>query len=332
MNPEALLNAVGDIRADYILEAKRVPRRRPVLRALIAAALAVVCLSGLVCAMTAADVGPAYELLYQLAPEAAQRLKPVHRSDENRGIRVEVVSADVRGDTAEACIAVTDLTGDRVDGTLDLFDSCDIRTARDSIGHCERVSFDPETKTAVFLVTVQAMDGAPIRGGKMTFSVGQLLAKKQTWEGPLPVEASADAATVSETQVELRGGSYAPGANSSAVFLAPGAPLCEPTEGVAVTGLGEVDGQLHVQVYYEDIHRTDNHGWVWLLPQEGPRIMPLCSGAFWDEAHAGSYEDYVFDADASALEGAELRGEFTTSDTLIEGPWEITCPLETNAR
>ena len=327
MNSETLLDAVGDIRADYILEAKRPAKRRPVLRALIAAALTVVCLSGLVCAMTAADVGPAYELLYHVAPAAAQRLKPVHAGDENQGIRIEVVSADVRGDTAEACIAVTDLTGDRVDGTLDLFDSYDIRTGRDCIGHCEHLSFDPETKTAAFLVTVQTMDGAPIRGGKMTFSVGQLLAKKQTWTGELPVTASADAPTVSEAQVELRGGSYAPGESMSAVYLAPGEPILEPAEGVAVTGAGEVDGQLHVQVYYEDIHRTDNHGWVWLLPQEGPKVMPLDSASFWDETRTGSYEDYVFDASASALEDAALYGEFTTSETLIEGPWEITFPL-----
>ena len=170
MKTEALLDAIGDIRADYILEAKRPAKRRPVLRALIAAALAVVCLSGLVCAMTAADVGPAYELLYQIAPAAAQRLKPVHASDENQGIRLEVVSADVRGDAAEAYIAVTDLTGDRVDGTLDLFDSYDVRTARDSTGHCEFVSYDADTKTATFLVTVRNMDGTPLRGGKMTLS------------------------------------------------------------------------------------------------------------------------------------------------------------------
>lgn len=327
MNAEALLDALGDIRADYILEAKRPAKRRPVLRALIAAALAVVCLTVGVCAMTAADVSPAYELLYQIAPAAAQRLKPVHRSDEAQGIRVEVVSADIRGDAAEVCVAVTDLTGDRVDETLDLFDSYDIRAARDSTGHCESVSYDPETKTAVFLIEVQNMDGTPIRGGKMTFSVDRLLAKKQVWEGVLPVEASADAPTVSVEQVEVRGGSYAPGGSTAAVFLAPGDSLFEPTEGTAVTGVGEVDGQLHVQVYYDDIHRTDNHGWVWLLPREGPKVVPLCSGSFWDEDRTGSYEDYVFDADASALDGAELCGEFTTSETLIEGPWEVTFPL-----
>ena len=327
MNPETLLDAVGDIRAEYIIEAKRPAKRRPVLRALIAAALAVVCLSGLVCAMTAADVGPAYELLYHVAPAAAQRLKPVHAGDENQGIRIEVVSADVRGDTAEVYVAVTDLTGDRVDGTLDLFDSYDVRTARDSTGHCEFVSYDADTKTATFLVTVQNMDGTPFRGGKMTCSVGQRLAKKKVWSGELPVEASVNAPTVSEAQVELRGGSYAPGESMSAVYLAPGEPILEPTEGVRVTGVGEVDGQLHVQVYYEDIHRTDNHGWVWLLPQEGPKVMPMDSASFWDETRTGSYEDYVFDADASALNGAALYGEFTTGGMLIEGPWEITFPL-----
>ena len=328
MRSEPLLDAIGDIRADYILEAKRPAKRRPVLRALIAAALAVACLSASVCAMTAADVGPAYELLYHIAPAAAQRLKPVHKSAEDQGIRVEVVSADVAGGRAEAYIAVTDLTGDRVDETLDLFDSYDIRTPRDCTGHCEFVSFAPETKTATFLVTVQNMDGSPFRGGRMTFSVRQFLSNKQTWTGTLPVTAAGNAPTVSASQVEVRGGSYAPGGSSSAVFLAPGEPLCEPTEGVAVTGVGEVDGQLHVQVYYDDIHRTDNHGWVWLIPETGPQIVPLGSASFWDETRTGSYEDYVFYTDASALSGAALCGEFTTCQTLIEGDWEITFPLE----
>ena len=324
MRSEPLLDAIGDIRADYILEAKRPVRRRPVLRALIAAALAAACLSGLVCAMTAADVGPAYELLYHIAPAAAQRLKPVHKSAEDQGIRVEVVSADVAGGRAEAYIAVTDLTGDRVDETLDLFDSYNIRTPRDSTGHCEFVSFDPETKTATFLVTVQNMDGSPFRGGRMTFSVRQFLSKKETWEGAIPVTADDDAPTVSAGQVEVRGGS---GDGQTAVFLAPGDSQFAPAEGVAVTAVGEVDGQLHVQVYYRDIGRTDNHGWVWLLPESGPRIMPLGSEAFWDEAHTGSYEDYVFDASVS-LDGAALYGEITTCRTLIEGDWEITFPLD----
>ena len=324
MRSEPLLDAIGDIRADYILEAKRPVRRRPVLRALIAAALAAACLSGLVCAMTAADVGPAYELLYHIAPAAAQRLKPVHRSAEDRGIRVEVVSADAAGDRAEAYIAVTDLTGGRVDETLDLFDSYSIRTPCDSTGHCEFVSFDPETKTAAFLVTVQNMDGSPFRGGRMTFSVRQFLSNKQVWTGTLPVTATEDAPTVSAAQVEVRGGS---GEGETAVFLAPGDSRFAPTEGVEVTAVGEVDGQLHVQVYYHDIHRTDNHGWVWLLPESGPQIMPLGSEAFWDETRTGSYEDYIFAADAP-LDGAALYGEFTTCQTLIEGDWEITFPLE----
>ena len=324
MRSETLLDAIGDIRADYILEAKRPAKRRPILRALIAAALAVACLSATVCAMTAADVGPAYELLYHIAPAAAQRLKPVHRSAEDQGIRVEVVSADVEGDRAEAYIAVTDLTGDRVDETLDLFDSYNIRTPRDSTGHCEFVSFDPETKTATFLVTVQNMDGSPFRGGRMTFSVRQFLSKKETWEGTIPVTADDDAPTVTAGQVEVRGGS---GDSETAVFLAPGDSQFEPAEGAEITAVGEVDGHLHVQVYYRDIGRTDNHGWVWLLPEFGPRIMPLGSEAFWDEAHTGSYEDYVFDASVS-LDGAALYGEFTTCQTLIEGDWEITFPLD----
>ena len=72
---------------------------------------------------------------------------PVQKSDTNNGIKMEVVSADIRGDTARIYITMQDLIGDRVDETIDLYDSYDIRLPFDGTGFCGKVGYDPNTRT-----------------------------------------------------------------------------------------------------------------------------------------------------------------------------------------
>lgn len=59
---------------------------------------------------------------------------------------MEVVSADIRGDTARIYITMQDLIGDRVDETIDLYDSYDIRLPFDGTGFCGKVGYDPNTR------------------------------------------------------------------------------------------------------------------------------------------------------------------------------------------
>ena len=40
-------------------------------------------------------------------------------------------------------------------------------------------------------------------------------------------------------------------------------------EGVTLTGIGMIDGALHVQIRYSDILHTDNHGFLTLTDREG---------------------------------------------------------------
>lgn len=338
MNSDHLLDAMGEIRPEYIMEAKQPApiRRRPVLRALIAAALAAFCLSASVCAMTAADVDPAYELLYRVSPAAAQLLKPVHRSCTDQGLRVEVVSADVRGDAAEICVGVTDLEGERVDGTLDLFDSCTIRTGHDSMGGCEFLRYDPDAGTALFLISIRHLDGAPIRRDKVTFSVTRMLTNKGEWTGELPLRIDPAPAILAEGTYEERGFSAVydpehpdePAKEIRPVHLKPDLNADEITPGVRITAMGLVGDRLHVQAHYDDILRTDNHGWVWLERPDGTRIDPVFDASFWDGDHRGSFEEYEFELTAAEAAECRLMGEFTTCRSLVEGNWEITFPVE----
>ena len=103
--------------------------------------------------------------------------------------------------------------------------------------------------------------------------------------------------------------------------LKPGDAIASPVDGVTLTGIGYVDGWLHVQVYYADILKTDNHGSISLVNREtGEQIECDGSAAFFDDAGTGSYEDYVFTGiEADALGTYALYGMFVTSTGPVEG-------------
>lgn len=82
--------------------------------------------------------------------------------------------------------------------------------------------------------------------------------------------------------------------------------------------------------YYDNIHKTDNHGSIALLNNETGKTI-LCNGsiAFFDDVRKGSYEDYIFTAvSADTLGDYELYGDFVTSSGSVEGNWSVTFPLE----
>ena len=119
-------------------------------------------------------------------------------------------------------------------------------------------------------------------------------------------------------------------ARKEVTVLKPGDAIVSPVDGVTLTGIGYADGRLHVQVYYADILKTDNHGSISLVNREtGEQIECDGSAAFFDDAGTGSYEDYVFTGiEADALDTYALYGMFVTSTGPVEGNWSVTFPLE----
>jgi len=330
------MDAIGGI-ADEIIQEAAAPKkkRRARLRYMVlAAAAAMLCLTVSVSALTAADVGAAYQLLYAIAPDAAQRLKPVRQSCTDNGIRMEVVSAQISGDTAELLVAMQDLEGKRVDETIDLFDSYSIRSFSDSVGTCRKDAFDPETGTAMFRITLQQMNGREIRGEKVTFSVSRFLSGKQTFTGVIPgldlTQAQLSPALLEN--VSARGSSGVL-LEEQYVMLRPNdTPLARPVPGAAVTAMGYADGLLHVQVCYADILETDNHGWVYLMDAQGNVQNCVGNVAFWSADRTDSYEEYLFDVPYDALGNYALHAELTTAENLTEGCWQVTFPLERDTK
>ena len=253
---------------------------------------------------------------------------------------MEVVASYIHEDTAEIYVSLQDLEGDRLSESTDLFDSYSIHTPFDCTSNCTLVNYDPNTKTATFLITIEQWGNVDIVGDKLTFSVRELLGQKEEHKGTInDVDLGHITLSTSTQAVSSRGMSgdeyvaeneYAD-SSTGVVVLKSNGRIASPTGGVALTGIGYIDGKLHVQVYYEDILKTDNHGFIKLINKNtGESIDCYGSVSFFDEEQRGSYTDYVFtNIPMETLGEYELYGEFVTSSGSIEGHWSITFPLDT---
>lgn len=309
-------------------------RPRPFARTrrlgILAAAL---CIALCVPPLMAAYVPAAHDLLYQFSPATAQFFKPVRRACEDNGIRMEVLSAYIHGDTAEVYVSLEDLTGDRIDGTADLFDSYTLYTPHGTpsnvAGTAPQVAYDASARQAVFYIRL-TQEGVDFSGDKITFTAHKILSHKQKFEGPLaldPAQASVRPATQHIQNIRGSGGPQALYFDDGCTVLSPQPPQ-ELTRGVAFTAMGFVGGKLRIQLHYGDILNTDNHGFVTLQNSAGEQIDCVTNVAFWDEDGTGSYEEYWFDVGPDQVQGLSAQGSFWTCGTAIQGHWEITFPLE----
>ena len=303
----------------------------------VSAAVAAVFMCACITLPVLASNSTIYQLMHLVSPELAQRFVPVQMWDEDQGIRMEVVSVSINGNEAQVYITMQDLEGDRIDATTDLFDSYHIWTnASSSIGSCEMVGFDEETGIITYLITIT--DDKEIETGKVTFSVREFIGQKQYYEDieiPIPLteaEEYPQTMTASLKGVAGRWRDIVDFNEHEAKVLVPG-PGDErfPVEGIDMTGLGYVDGMLHIQHAAPDNLENDNHGFIKVADGQGNEQFYDYSLHFWgttEETKAVAYTDEVFMIPPEELSDYTLRGDFWISGIHVEGKWKVTFSLE----
>lgn len=297
------------------------------------------CLS-LAMPVLAANVEPVYQLMYLVSPQVAQFFMTVQKSDEDNGIKMDVVSAYIHDNIAEVYITMQDLTEqNRVDATLDLFDSYSINRPFASTAHCERVGYDAGTKMATFLITIEEWGNQNIVGDKITFSVREFLSHKKNYKDILVPIALSDVDVAESTQIvsSNNGGGGLDykkfvGGDQKPIALTPSAPRSEfSVEGISLTGIGYIEGKLHIQTAVKEPSDNDNHGFFYLKDGNGNRVDHNYSFAFsnqYEQPGRIEYDNYVFDLPQDEIGGYTLYGDFVTSGLKVEGRWRVTFPIE----
>ncbi len=273
----------------------------------------------------AAEIPQVYAVLYAVLPETAQFFKPLKMSDTDQNIEIKVESAYIHGEKADAVVSVRDLTQDRLSEKIDFDDSYDIHTGFDSVGTCNQIDYDPATKTATFLVETSSMrPNDVIVGKKLTISFQTLLSGKiERLAHPIPIDWSTIPDTVQTVQPEPY----------NETVLVTGETQVAIFDGFMITGIGYVDGKLHIQLYTPRRNTFDDHASLYLKSGEGE---PLAGRMFYRGGYNGDpvqdreadYIDYVFDVKQEELPKYKLFGDFYGYQTRVDGNWSITFPLE----
>lgn len=289
----------------------------------------------------AATVEPIYELMYMVSPTVAQFFTPIQKSDEDNGIKMEIVSTYIHDNVAEIYVSMHDLTEERIDETTDLYDSYSINRPFESSAHCERVGYDENTKTATFLITIDEWGNKDITGDKITFTVREFLSHKQTYDDiEIPISLTTiDVAEKTQRASNITGGggtNYKLFHQKNPVALFPSLPMKEfPIDGIDLTGIGYIDGELHIQIAITDNLDNDNHGFFYLQDKDGNKIDNSYSFNFvnqYDQPGRITFCNYVFDVPQSEISNYTLYGNFVTSGMKTKGDWKITFPLESQSQ
>lgn len=297
-----------------------------------------ICLSFAVPAL-AANVEPIYRLMYIVSPQVAQFFMPVQKADEDNGIKMDVISAYIHDNIAEVYITMQDLTDkNRVDATTDLFDSYSINRPFDSAAHCERVGYDAGTKTATFLITIEQLDNKNIVGDKITFSVREFLSHKKNYKDILiPIDLSAvDVAESIQTVLSNGGGGldyekFVRSDEKPAALIPLDSASEFSVDGISLTGIGYIDGKLHIQTAVKEPLDNGNHGFFYLKDGSGNKVK--CNYNFYfsnqyEQPGRIDYCNYVFDVPQDEISRYTLHGDFVTFGMKVEGSWRVTFPLE----
>lgn len=278
-----------------------------------------------------------FQLMHLVSPELAQRFVPVQMSDEDQGIRMEVVSASIHDNEAQIYITMQDMEGNRIDASTDLYDSYHIwADASFSVGHCEKVGYDEETGKVTFLITIT--NDKEIETKKVTFSVREFIARKQYYEDieiPVPLAEADRISKTMETSLCGVGWNRESAAGydvDNAKVLSPGQPDGRfPVKGIELTGMGYVDGKLHIQYAVPDSLQNDNHGFFILADSEGNEMTSDYRFSFWgntEDTKTVMYVDDVFPVPPEQISEYTLRGDFWVSGLYVKGNWRVTFSLE----
>lgn len=297
-----------------------------------AAVFLLLCNLGLTALVAHAE--PVYETIYAISPTLAQHFMPVHMSSEDQGIRMEVESVSISENTAEIYISMQDLTGGRIDGTMDLYDSYSINRPFDSAGTCQLADYDESSQKAFFLIRIDEAGDHKITGDKITFSVREFLSHKQIYRDlPIPLALSAlslDSPVMEAEYTGMSGDLETFDAGDSGTVLLPGEAFPDfPVNGIALTAAGYADGRLHLQTAVTNPLANDNHGYFYLQDADGNQLF--CDYTVHFQAADDSavvYQESVFDISPEEIEAYTLYGNFTTCDTKVEGNWQVTFSLQ----
>ena len=318
---------------DYSSKTKFI-RKRPSVVVVAAVILVMLSVSVVATAITNFD-----KLLSIISSQEKQSLQPIKLSSVDNGIKMEVLAAMNDNDTAVAYISMQDLTDDRVDESIDLYNY-----SISSMGSftSEVIFYDKVSKTAI--IKLLANGGNKLEGKTVTLQVDSFLSNKQSYKSfdtGIDLMKVLSSTTTSTIPLDMDNVSGCSGdlffefkkRGIINVLKTDQTNIELPNISFAhISNIGVIDGKLHVQTKWTG-GGMDDHGTFVLTNDSEDKAYP--SSIYFSIDNMGNtiygrdYVEYIFDIKETELNKYKLFADhFTTYGHYIEGKWQNTFKLE----
>ena len=309
--------------------------------------------------------------LYETFPELATLLMPVNKTCEDQGIRMELLSAVAEGPEFLFTFSLEDLEGDRLDGNTDAWIQTEFKTSEDfsNTGESSPGFYDEETRRVLFINETKFDSDLVLDDGDLKATLDEIWPHRYSAIDLLPLleeyGSLAEAMPAPENAIAYAGykdglfmiclGEYIEDPwiiPDTLRVLSPGRmPEIPLADGISLSGIGMVDGRLHVQMHYTDLSEREilNGGetvtyypWdIWITLRDltdedavGPakqyRKKDLLDGGitqlYWEE-NGEYWEEDIFTVETALTDGQFFAAEITETLEPIFGHWEVTFPL-----
>lgn len=286
------------------------------------------------------------DLMYLVSPETAARFSPIQEADTENGIRMEVVSASVRGENVEVYVTLEDLEEDRLNGEIscifgDLYRRGFGTEYRNVDSSTQVLDYDAETGIQTFMERVthlvyseeegKYLPAEERSGEKLMYVVEKIDICTESVKEEVPASlAETDVQTIDRTDSGYASFGCAGWEEwmEKEIWrtLLAETPVSALSEEIDLMGMGYIDGEFHVQVCERPTEEEPQIGYeIYLLDRDGG-IKAFDNGVFFTDQDGAEFSEWVFKIPEEEL------GEYTIMFTLsryetLEGPWRVTFPI-----
>lgn len=337
------LNTIHTPEYDIALEIEKKIKNRKLpmsFKKAMPAALAICLCLVLSVGVAAATIPSFNNLLSFINPDIALMLQPIGIISEDNGIKMEVVAAMNDDEMAVVYLTMQDLTSNRIDETLDIYD---YSLNGVHMSNIQIVNYDEITKTAT--LRMQANGGEKLNGKKLSFRIDSFLSDKRIFDA---VETGINVSDIVETnpsQVIPLDMNNIPGGGGDLFkeLKSQGTIKVLKTDQMNIrlpnidfmyiSNIGFIGDQLHIQIKWIG-NGIDDHGYLYFADASGNKINTNASTIYFGTDELGNteygngYTEYIFGVDNINLDEVKLKGHFVSNGKYTTGNWKTTFKLQ----
>ncbi|EEG78617.1 DUF4179 domain-containing protein [Dethiobacter alkaliphilus] len=290
--------------------------------------------------VAAATIKSFNNVLALVSPGIASILYPVNVSDEDKGIKMEVVAAMNDDEMAVIYVTMQDLTGNRVDENIDLYNYSLTGTM---MLNSQVVHYDEKTQTATLRIVGNG--GKSLNNKLAGIYINSFLSDKQIHD---EVNTGINLLDIGKTdQLQLipldmdnipggGGNLYSEYRNQGIVNILKPEQMKISFPGIDfmyISNMGYIEDRLHIQTRWVG-DGVDDHGYFYFVDSKGDTVNIDSSRISFGTDETGTtqygseYSEYIFAVEDIDLNDVELMGYFVTNGNFTTGKWRTTFRFE----